>query len=132
MPNDGYGVSAYDDIHAEYAKQESKKICSDVFEESETIHEMVIQEVKNGAESDEQSDELYNLFILIDELHQIIFCDTGFHGDMGGSIPHNNSRADAAQQTREYGNVCVWKRKEKKKKEKLPSLRNRSRAYECK
>ncbi len=33
------------------------------------IHKIVIQEVKNGAESDEQSDKLYNLFILIDELH---------------------------------------------------------------
>jgi hypothetical protein len=90
---------------------------------------MVIQKVKNGAESGEQSDELYNLFILIDDLHQIIFCDTGFHGDMGVSIPHNNSRADAAQQTHECGNACVWKKK-KRNEEKLPALRNRSRAYE--
>jgi hypothetical protein len=48
---------------------------------------MVIHEVKNGAESDEQSDELYNLFILIDELHQIIFGDIGLHGDMGVTHP---------------------------------------------
>jgi hypothetical protein len=87
MTNDIYGVSIYDDIHAEYAEQESKNRCGDVFEESETIHEMVIHEVKNGAESDEQSDELYNLFILIDELHQIIFCDIGLHGDMGVTHP---------------------------------------------
>jgi predicted transcriptional regulator len=79
MTNDGYGVSAYGDIHTEYAEQESKNRCGDVFEESETIHEMVIQEVKNGAESDEQSDELYNLFILIDIIDQIIFCDACLH-----------------------------------------------------
>jgi len=96
MSNNCYSISYYDDIHTEYAEQESENVCGDIFEESETIHEIVIQEVKNGAESDEQSYELYNLFILIDDLHQIIFCDTGRHEDIGVLIPHNNSCADAA------------------------------------
>ena len=79
MTNDGYAVSAYGNIHAEYAEQESKNRCGGVFEESETIHELVIKEVKNGAESDEQSDELYNIFILIDVIDQIVFCDVCLH-----------------------------------------------------
>ena len=87
MTPDVYDASAYDNIHAEYAEQESKNRCGDVFEESETIHEMVIQKVKNGAESDEQSDELYNLFILIDIIDQTIFCDASLHWNMGVSHP---------------------------------------------
>jgi hypothetical protein len=64
---------------AVHSEQESKNRCGGVFEESETIHELVIKEVKNGAESDEQSDEPYNIFILIDVIDQIVFCDVGLH-----------------------------------------------------
>jgi len=116
MPNDGYVVSTYADIHTEYAEQESKNGCNAVSKEGETIHKIVIREVKNYAESDEQSDELYNLFILIDELHQIIFCEIGFHGDVSVSSPHNNSCADATRQTCEYGNVRLEKERKKRKR----------------